>query len=158
MVRRDTVLFVGGEIPSRCVVGSVDRICFIRWSKHPTADEVRAVVEAVLAERRAVGRPLVLFAVVRADCDVPEPSAALEMVRSAPFIDHAIETGINVIEGTATPTRLLRGSLHAIAAALRSPWEIMADCESGLALACRKLGLDIATVRAEAVARGLFPG
>ncbi len=82
----------------------------------------------------------------------------MEMVRQSPVIDCALESGITVFEGDSLRTRLVRGSLHAIGAVLRTPWDISSDLNDALETTCRKLGLDLETVRAEAVARGLFPG
>lgn len=141
----------------RCTVGAIDRICFVRWSQRPTVDEVRAVVDAVLSERRSVGRPLVLFVIVRPDTVLPETSATMEMVRQSPIIDCALETGVTVFEGDALGTRLVRGSLQAIGAVLRTPWDITDDRNAALEKLCRRLGLDLESVRAEAVVRGLFP-
>ncbi len=140
-----------------CIVGSVDRICFLHWSPRPTVDEVRAVVDAVLSERRTVGRPLTLVVFIRADSELPERSASVEMVRKAAIIDGALESGITVLPGNGLRTRLVRASLNGLGTLLRTPWDIVGDADEALVRACWKPGLDFDRVRMEAIARGLFP-
>jgi hypothetical protein len=139
-----------------CVVASIGPICFLRWSKRPTVDEVRTVVSAVLSVRRTVARPLTLLVIVPSDSDVPAPGAMWEMVRNAGIIDRSITVGITILEGDRVATRLLRGSLDAIAAVLRTPWEVTEDCDDGLSRACRSAGLDVERVRAAAIASELI--
>jgi hypothetical protein len=136
-------------------VGTIDRICFVRWSGRPTGDEARRVAEGIIGARRRVGHPLVLVAMIPPSAKLPDADARQELQKQTPIIDRMCESQYVVLEGDTIANALVRGAVTAVTILLRAPVIVLPTVQAALDHACARLGLEPATVLAEARARRL---